>query len=923
MDTLLDVGLANALAATLLALLAAAVTRVWRRPALAHALWLLVLLKLLTPPLFFVPVWPRPAGPAPEDGSPAPAVEERPRPQVVLEAPPAAAPAAPSVPADRVPNFSEAAPAAADVASGDEPAPVWPRLPSWRVLVVAAWLAGSLCWLAVAAVRIRRFRLLLRHARAAPDEVQQQGRVLAASLGLRRCPPALFVPAPLSPLLWALVGPPRLLLPEALWKSLTEQQRGTLLAHELAHLRRRDHWVRWLELVVLGLYWWHPVAWWARRELREAEEQCCDAWVLWALPDAAEVYARALLQTLAFLSQSRPPLPVGASGAGRVSLLKRRLTMILRGSTSRALGWPGLVALLLVAAALLPLLPTWAQRAQDAPAKPPAADEPADRPKKEADEGLAEARKLRHRFTELLTKFNMLFKQGRYQEAEHFAREALKLDPEDSTAVAAVALAQARRQQVKDPSRREVPSGSRAEEPQASLAEQIDRARDEVELLEAQLQVKEAQLQAAQDAIRRARQHLELIQKARAQGAIPETELLKATDAVASAETDALLKKAELKEPQVRLNQARRRLEALLRQAPSSDSERKPSWADAAFQEIYKDFGPVRNDHPLTHRFRLTNRNAPDLHIAGIRSSCACLTAKAVAPEAGPGKDGFIEVTLDPSKFSGPKVVRVYVQFDKPAAEEAILLVRADSRSELPPESKPDPKAEEKHRLEELDKKIDTLLKELERLRRDLPRKGPMGLEIPGDPGKDVPVIAINRRSFKIPIQVDDAQKNRIRGLMLFYSLNEGGGWVQVGSFPPDTTEFKFEAPRDGLYWFAVITTDEKGYPKPPQPRCNLKVLIDTVKPRVEATLQRDRDGLTVIWAAQDENLDPASAVAEYRLDDGPWTPLVLRQPTDVGKTNVLKFEPKGTGTVTVRVRVKDTAGNEGVAQVQSLAEER
>jgi tetratricopeptide (TPR) repeat protein len=727
-----------------------------------------------------------------------------------------------------------------------------------------------------------------------------------------------------SPLLWALVGPPRLLLPEALWKTLTEQQRGTLLAHELAHLRRRDHWVRLLELVVLGLYWWHPVAWWARRELREAEEQCCDAWVLWALPDAAEVYARALLQTLAFLSQSRQSLPVGASGAGRVSLLKRRLTMILRGPTSRVLGWPGLVALLLVAAALLPLLPTWAQRPQDAPPEPPAADEPADRPKKKADEELAELRRLQHRFAELLTKFNALFKQGRYEEAESYAREALKIDPDDSTAVAAVALAQARRQQGKDSFSREAPSRPRTEVPtMPSLAEQLDRARDEVELLEAQLQVKEAQLQAAQDAIRRAKQHLDLIQKARAQGAAPETELIKAADAVAGAETDALLKKAELKEPQVRLAQARRRLDALLRQAPSSDSERKPSWADAAFQEIYKDFGPVRNDHPLTHRFRLTNRNALDLHIAGIRSSCACLTAKASAPEVGPGKDGFVEVTLDPSKFSGPKVVRVYVQFDKPVAEEAILLVRADSRSELPPESKPDPKAEEKHRLEELDKKIDTLLKELERLRRHLPRREPQGLEVPGDPGKDVPVIAVNRRSFKIPIQVDDAHKNRIRGLMLFYSLNEGGGWVQVGSFPPDTTEFKFEAPRDGLYWFAVITTDEKGYPKPPQPRCNLKVLVDTVKPRVEATLQRGRDGLTVIWAAQDENLDQASPVVEYRLDDGPWTPLPLPQPTDLGKTNVLKFKPEGTGTVTVRVRVKDTAGNEGVAQVQAPTEER
>ena len=51
LDTLLCIGLTNALAATVLAVLAAGATRALRRPALAHGLWLLVLLKLLAPPL--------------------------------------------------------------------------------------------------------------------------------------------------------------------------------------------------------------------------------------------------------------------------------------------------------------------------------------------------------------------------------------------------------------------------------------------------------------------------------------------------------------------------------------------------------------------------------------------------------------------------------------------------------------------------------------------------------------------------------------------------------------------------------------------------------------------------------------------------------------------------------------------------------
>ena len=57
METFLRIGLGNAVAAGLLALGAASAgVFAGRRPALRHGLWLLVLLKLVTPPLWMVPV---------------------------------------------------------------------------------------------------------------------------------------------------------------------------------------------------------------------------------------------------------------------------------------------------------------------------------------------------------------------------------------------------------------------------------------------------------------------------------------------------------------------------------------------------------------------------------------------------------------------------------------------------------------------------------------------------------------------------------------------------------------------------------------------------------------------------------------------------------------------------------------------------
>src|SRR5687767_3429124 len=76
MSTLVALGLANAAIAALLAIPAYLVSRRGRRPALAHALWLLVLLKLLTPPLIRPDLPWLPAEPAEE--APAIATQDAP-----------------------------------------------------------------------------------------------------------------------------------------------------------------------------------------------------------------------------------------------------------------------------------------------------------------------------------------------------------------------------------------------------------------------------------------------------------------------------------------------------------------------------------------------------------------------------------------------------------------------------------------------------------------------------------------------------------------------------------------------------------------------------------------------------------------------------------------------------------------------------
>jgi beta-lactamase regulating signal transducer with metallopeptidase domain len=342
MPTLLEWGLSNAVTVVVLAPVVALVTHVVRRPALAHGLWLLVLLKLLMPPVVPVPL----AWPASTPGHETAGAQD--------------VASSPTLPAVDL-SVNDDLPLAESVETPAPDAPLW-QAENWLLVLLGLWAAGSLVWFGVTLVQVGQFERLLRYAQRAPEELQAEAQRIAGQLGLRRCPPVWLVPGAVSPMVWAAGRAPRVLFPGRLLGALNEEQRATLLVHELAHVRRGDPWVRLVEWLVLGLYWWHPVAWWARRELREAEEQCCDAWVVWACEGAGRTYALALVQTVAFFSQARSPLPVAASGIGPVPRLRRRLTMIMRAKTPKSLSWAGWLGVFSLALVLLPLAPVQGQQ---------------------------------------------------------------------------------------------------------------------------------------------------------------------------------------------------------------------------------------------------------------------------------------------------------------------------------------------------------------------------------------------------------------------------------------------------------------------------------------------------------------------------------------------------------------------------------
>lgn len=68
---------------------------------------------------------------------------------------------------------------------------------------------------------------------------------------------------------------PRVLLPVT-WREWPEDKVRAVLAHENAHIARRDALVALLARVNRAVFWFHPLAWWLERTLAVTAEHACD-----------------------------------------------------------------------------------------------------------------------------------------------------------------------------------------------------------------------------------------------------------------------------------------------------------------------------------------------------------------------------------------------------------------------------------------------------------------------------------------------------------------------------------------------------------------------------------------------------------------------------------------------------------------------
>jgi len=219
-----------------------------------------------------------------------------------------------------------------------------PPLPTtvWAVGFIS--LAGLLLLRTISAAR------RLQKAEPADAETLRLVEREARRLGMKSVPQTLLIDDRVSPLIWC-GQHVQLILPRPFWSNLDYDARRAVICHELAHIRRRDHWVRRLEIIVTCLYWWHPVMWWVKARMAEEADACCDEWVTWVLPRERRAYARALLAATDYVSGSVAPKPFAvAMASARAAKIARRLTMIMTATRRPSLGLTGICGVFALAA---------------------------------------------------------------------------------------------------------------------------------------------------------------------------------------------------------------------------------------------------------------------------------------------------------------------------------------------------------------------------------------------------------------------------------------------------------------------------------------------------------------------------------------------------------------------------------------------
>lgn len=186
----------------------------------------------------------------------------------------------------------------------------------WPEALLLIWVAGfSLRMMRlIAAVTVQRRRI---DEMAEMEDAGWNSSVsfIARQLGVRRAVSTRQSQATSVPMTYGVFR--SVIVVPADWQKWSDEHRGCVLSHELAHVMRHDVAIQLFARMVVSFYWFNPLVWFAANRLRIEREFACDDAVLISGRRPSD-YADTLLKTLSECRQK--PVGVGVAMADSARL---------------------------------------------------------------------------------------------------------------------------------------------------------------------------------------------------------------------------------------------------------------------------------------------------------------------------------------------------------------------------------------------------------------------------------------------------------------------------------------------------------------------------------------------------------------------------------------------------------------------------
>lgn len=320
------------------------------RPALRYALWLLVLFKFVTPPLLAVPLLP-----AVQYGQPSS--------HDLLQVAEIDRGAKVPLTSDKFQSTEFSVYQSTRSNDWGLPGSILSKVLVCLSLTVTLIMGG------LAIFQWYHLKKLSSHFIQPEQRLTEMLQSVCKSCQLSTAPELVVINMFCSPMLWVGFRRKTLILPRPFVETLSDEQLQQILAHEIAHLVRKDYLSSLLAFVVVSLFWWNPIAWLARREMFLAAEICCDAFAIAKTTGTRQSYARTLLAAVDYATHNKSVLPVWGTQFVESRTLERRIKMVASSPIKTALTHSHCGVIICLSLLVLILVPVRAEENQIAQEK--------------------------------------------------------------------------------------------------------------------------------------------------------------------------------------------------------------------------------------------------------------------------------------------------------------------------------------------------------------------------------------------------------------------------------------------------------------------------------------------------------------------------------------------------------------------------